>query len=103
MLNHDGNLMDAASIAAITALSHFRRPDVSSVGEEITVVSWHTHLALLTLATQVYFYVPDQLNDNIWQLGASKLGVVISSWSTWFSCPNKLMIYPQTVFALLLM
>ncbi|KAA8594470.1 hypothetical protein FQN60_011605 [Etheostoma spectabile] len=29
MLNHDGNLMDAASIAAITALCHFRRPDYS--------------------------------------------------------------------------
>lgn len=36
-LNHDGNLMDAASIAAITALCHFRRPDVSIQGEEITV------------------------------------------------------------------
>lgn len=43
MLNHDGNLMDAASIAAITALCHFRRPDVSIVGEEITVVSRYTH------------------------------------------------------------
>lgn len=39
MLNHDGNLMDAASIAAITALCHFRRPDVSIQGEEVTVVS----------------------------------------------------------------
>lgn len=39
MLNHDGNLMDAASIAAITALCHFRRPDVGIVGEEIKVVS----------------------------------------------------------------
>ncbi|KAJ0041756.1 hypothetical protein NL108_007351, partial [Boleophthalmus pectinirostris] len=36
-LNHDGNLMDAASIAAITALCHFKRPDVSIQGEEITV------------------------------------------------------------------
>uniref|UniRef100_A0A8C6T464 Exosome complex component RRP45 n=1 Tax=Neogobius melanostomus TaxID=47308 RepID=A0A8C6T464_9GOBI len=36
-LNHDGNLMDAASIAAITALCHFRRPDVSIQGEEITL------------------------------------------------------------------
>ena len=44
MLNHDGNLMDAASIAAITALCHFRRPDVNIVGEEITVVSRYTHL-----------------------------------------------------------
>lgn len=46
MLNHDGNLMDAASIAAITALCHFRRPDVSIVGEEITVVSPYTDLVL---------------------------------------------------------
>lgn len=41
MLNHDGNLMDAASIAAITALCHFRRPDVSIQGDEVTVVSRH--------------------------------------------------------------
>ena len=41
MLNNDGNLMDAASIAAITALSHFRRPDVGIQGEEVTVVSRH--------------------------------------------------------------
>ena len=38
VLNHDGNLMDAASLAAITALSHFRRPDVGIHGEEVTVV-----------------------------------------------------------------
>ncbi|CAK6969820.1 exosome complex component RRP45 [Scomber scombrus] len=37
MLNHDGNLMDAASIAAITALYHFKRPDVGIQGEEVTV------------------------------------------------------------------
>ncbi|XP_028658010.1 exosome complex component RRP45 isoform X1 [Erpetoichthys calabaricus] len=39
LLNHDGNIMDAASIAAITALCHFRRPDVSVIGEEVTVYS----------------------------------------------------------------
>uniref|UniRef100_A0A3B5M390 Exosome complex component RRP45 n=1 Tax=Xiphophorus couchianus TaxID=32473 RepID=A0A3B5M390_9TELE len=38
-LNNDGNLMDAASVAAIGALCHFRRPDVSIQGEEVTVVS----------------------------------------------------------------
>lgn len=44
VLNHDGNLMDVASIAAITALCHFRRPDVSIQGDEVTVVSpQHTH------------------------------------------------------------
>ncbi|XP_031140434.1 exosome complex component RRP45 [Sander lucioperca] len=39
MLNHDGNLMDAASIAAITALCHFRRPDVGIQGDDVTVYS----------------------------------------------------------------
>ncbi|XP_067849206.1 exosome complex component RRP45 [Heptranchias perlo] len=37
LLNHDGNIIDAASIAAIVALSHFKRPDVSIQGEEVTV------------------------------------------------------------------
>uniref|UniRef100_A0A3Q3W3G1 Exosome complex component RRP45 n=1 Tax=Mola mola TaxID=94237 RepID=A0A3Q3W3G1_MOLML len=39
MLNHDGNLMDAISIAAITALCHFRRPDVAVQGDDVTVFS----------------------------------------------------------------
>lgn len=39
LLNHDGNIIDAASIAAIVALCHFRRPDVSVQGEEVTLVS----------------------------------------------------------------
>ncbi|CAI9589706.1 unnamed protein product [Staurois parvus] len=39
LLNHEGNIIDAASIAAIAALSHFRRPDVSVQGEEVTVYS----------------------------------------------------------------
>ncbi|KAI8973572.1 ribosomal protein S5 domain 2-type protein [Mycotypha africana] len=36
-LDHDGNLMDCASIAAITALLYFRRPDVTVSGEEVTI------------------------------------------------------------------
>lgn len=41
LLNHDGNIIDAASIAAIVALCHFRRPDVSVQGDEVTLVSAH--------------------------------------------------------------
>jgi exosome complex component RRP45 len=37
VLNHDGNLVDAACIAAIAALQHFRRPDVSIEGGKVTV------------------------------------------------------------------
>lgn len=39
VLNHDGSIIDAASIASIAALSHFRRPDVSVVGETVTIHS----------------------------------------------------------------
>ncbi|XP_065489915.1 exosome complex component RRP45 isoform X2 [Caloenas nicobarica] len=37
LLNHDGNIIDAAGIAGVVALCHFRRPDVSVQGEEVTV------------------------------------------------------------------
>ncbi|KAJ4452027.1 exosome complex component RRP45 [Periplaneta americana] len=37
VLNHEGNLVDAASVAALTALCHFRRPDVTITGEETVI------------------------------------------------------------------
>ncbi|OXU17465.1 hypothetical protein TSAR_001604 [Trichomalopsis sarcophagae] len=37
IINHDGNLIDCASIAALAALMHFHRPDVTSTGEEVIV------------------------------------------------------------------
>jgi len=39
VLNHEGSLVDCASIAALAALAHFRRPDVTVEGEEVTVHS----------------------------------------------------------------
>jgi exosome complex component RRP45 len=33
----DGNLQDCACVAAVAALKHFRRPDVSIEGEQVTV------------------------------------------------------------------
>ncbi|KAJ2003499.1 3'-5'-exoribonuclease [Coemansia thaxteri] len=36
-LDHGGNLIDAASIAAIAALRHFRRPDVTIDGEDAII------------------------------------------------------------------
>lgn len=38
-LNHDGGMVDAACIAVVAALQHFRRPDVSVEGETVTVHS----------------------------------------------------------------
>jgi exosome complex component RRP45 len=37
VLSHDGNLIDTACIAVITALQHFRRPDVTVSGDSVTV------------------------------------------------------------------
>ena len=37
VLNHEGNVIDCSSIAALAALCHYRRPDVSVSGDKITV------------------------------------------------------------------
>lgn len=39
VLDHDGGLVDAACIALVAALQHFRRPDVTVEGEDVTVYS----------------------------------------------------------------
>ncbi|KAI9276223.1 ribosomal protein S5 domain 2-type protein [Sporodiniella umbellata] len=36
-LDYNGNLIDCACIAAVTALLHFRRPDVTVSGEDVTI------------------------------------------------------------------
>lgn len=38
-LNFDGNLLDCSSIAAIASLHHFRRPEVTVTGEQVTIHS----------------------------------------------------------------
>ncbi|XP_055709324.1 uncharacterized protein LOC129805444 [Phlebotomus papatasi] len=40
VLNHDGNVIDCASVGVLAALSHFRRPDVTWSGTEFTI---HSH------------------------------------------------------------
>lgn len=37
VMNNDGNIIDCSSIAAITALAHFRRPDVTVNGTEVII------------------------------------------------------------------
>ncbi|CAG9856221.1 unnamed protein product [Phyllotreta striolata] len=39
VLNYEGNILDCASIAALSALAHFKRPDVTSDGEEFVIHS----------------------------------------------------------------
>lgn len=37
VLSHDGNLVDAACVAVVAALRHFKKPDTSMEGEVVTV------------------------------------------------------------------
>lgn len=53
VLNHEGNILDAASIAALAALSHFRRPDVTFDGEDFTI---HTYAQKDPIPTVIHHY-----------------------------------------------
>uniref|UniRef100_A0A182T0Q0 Exosome complex component RRP45 n=1 Tax=Anopheles maculatus TaxID=74869 RepID=A0A182T0Q0_9DIPT len=37
VLNHEGNAIDCCAIAALTALAHFKRPDITVDGEDVIV------------------------------------------------------------------
>lgn len=37
VLNHEGNLIDAATLAALGALCHFKRPDVTLDGRQVII------------------------------------------------------------------
>ncbi|KAJ3151411.1 Exosome complex component RRP45 [Geranomyces michiganensis] len=39
VLDHEGNIVDCACIAAVAGLMHFKRPDVTVLGEDVTVHS----------------------------------------------------------------
>lgn len=40
VLDYDGGLVDACCIAVVAGLQHFRRPDVSVQGDEVTVYTY---------------------------------------------------------------
>jgi exosome complex component RRP45 len=44
-LDHDGGLVDAASVAVISALQNFRRPDVEIRGEQVQIV-WPLYILI---------------------------------------------------------
>ncbi|KAH6575020.1 hypothetical protein BASA50_009645 [Batrachochytrium salamandrivorans] len=37
VLDHEGNILDCACIAAMCSLLHFKRPDVTVIGEDVTI------------------------------------------------------------------
>lgn len=67
ILNHDGNLIDCASIAALAALLHFHRPDVTSTGTNIIVHPFNEKNPLpLTL-----FFLPVCISFITFESGAT--------------------------------
>ncbi|XP_050362650.1 exosome complex component RRP45 [Nymphalis io] len=53
VLNHDGNLIECASIATLASLAHFKRPDVTRSGEKVII---HTLAEKDPIPTVLYHY-----------------------------------------------
>ncbi|XP_028412711.1 exosome complex component RRP45-like isoform X2 [Dendronephthya gigantea] len=64
VLDDGGNIIDCASIATITALSHYRRPDVSVSGEEVTVFSAEDRDPVPLSVLHIPVYVTFAFYDN---------------------------------------
>lgn len=59
-----GNLLDCACLAGITALKHFRRPEVEVVGDEVTVVCLFFPLLLSSIthpALSFHLQIPNDM------------------------------------------
>ncbi|CAB4026742.1 Exosome complex component RRP45, partial [Paramuricea clavata] len=64
VLDDGGNIIDCASIATITALSHFRRPDVSVSGEDVTIYSIEERDPVPLSVHHIPIYVTFAFYDN---------------------------------------
>ncbi|CAK1551985.1 unnamed protein product [Leptosia nina] len=53
ILNHDGNLIECASIATLASLAHFKRPDVTRAGDKVII---HTMTEKDPIPTVLYHY-----------------------------------------------
>lgn len=65
VLNHEGNVVDCASVAVLAALAHFKRPDVTIDGDEVIV---HT-LAQKDPIGMVLHHYPVCVSYGIFQNG----------------------------------
>lgn len=70
-LNYDGGLIDASCVGVMTALQHFRKPDVSIQGTNITVYDYNQRqpvpLSVLhvPLCVTISFFNPGEKEENI--------------------------------------
>lgn len=64
VVNHEGNILDCASVAALCALAHFRRPDVTCDGEEIVVHSYKERDPICTVLHHYPVYATYAIFNN---------------------------------------
>lgn len=70
-LNYDGGLIDASSIGVMTALSHFKKPDISINGEEIIIHSYEERQPIplsilhIPICVSFSFFNPNGKEENI--------------------------------------
>ncbi|VEU21846.1 DEKNAAC102809 [Brettanomyces naardenensis] len=70
-LNYDGNFIDASCIAVMTALLHFRKPDIEVAGEEVVVYDTNQRepvpLSILhvPICITFNFYNPNGNEENV--------------------------------------
>lgn len=64
ILSHDGNILDCASVAAVAALSHFRRPDVTVIGKDIEIHSFEEKNPVPLVFNHQPFCVTFSFYDN---------------------------------------
>lgn len=53
VLNDEGNIIDCASMATLAALAHFKRPDVTTTGDEFII---HTHAERDPIPITIHHY-----------------------------------------------
>lgn len=53
IINHAGNLIECASLATLSSLAHFKRPDVTRSGDSIII---HTMSDMDPIPTVLYHY-----------------------------------------------
>lgn len=81
-LNHDGGLIDASSLGVMTALHHFRKPDISISGTEVIIHSTKTHrptpLSILhvPLCVTISFFNPQGATENIKGLSNDEISIL---------------------------
>ncbi|CCE63308.1 hypothetical protein TPHA_0E02160 [Tetrapisispora phaffii CBS 4417] len=82
VLDCDGGIIDASCLAVICALLHFRKPDVSILGEQVTVhpINEREPVALgilhIPICVTFSFFNPQDVEENIKGAGNNEIAII---------------------------